>query len=73
MTTPSWPWWSRGWASASCPELLLKNAPYHLEVRELDPPATRQIGVACKHANTLSPAARQFLQHVKQEAGGDEC
>lgn len=55
------------------PELLLKNAPYHLEVRELDPPATRQIGVACKHANTLSPAARQFLQHVKQEAGGDEC
>ena len=51
------------------PELLLKNAPYHLEVRELDPPATRQIGVACKSAHALSPAARQFLQHVKQSAG----
>ena len=50
------------------PELLLKNAPYHLEVRELDPPATRQIGVACKHANTLSP--RRPAVPAARQAGG---
>ena len=50
------------------PELLLKRTPYKLAKRELDPPATRQIGVACKQPQALSPAARQFLQHVKQAA-----
>ena len=42
------------------PELLLKNAPYHLEVRELDPPATRQIGVACKTPTPSPPPPGSF-------------
>ena len=58
----------RGLGMSILPELLLKRTPYKLAKRELDPPATRQIGVACKHPQSLSPAARQFLQHVKQTA-----
>lgn len=58
----------RGLGMSILPELLLKRTPYQLAKRELDPPATRQIGVACKQPQALSPAARQFLQHVKQAA-----
>ena len=47
------------------PELLLKRSPYPVETRELDPPATRRIGIACRHVQSLSPEARQVWQYFK--------
>ena len=58
----------QGLGMSILPELLLKRTPYRLVKRELDPPATRQIGVACRNPQALSPAARQFLHHVRQAA-----
>ncbi|MFR0911429.1 MAG: LysR family transcriptional regulator substrate-binding protein [Evtepia gabavorous] len=58
----------RGLGISILPELLLKRTPYRLAKRELSPPATRQIGVACKNPQALPPAARQFLHHIKQAA-----
>lgn len=48
------------------PELLLRRTPYQVEKRELDPPATRQIAIACKHQSALPPAARQFWAYAKK-------
>lgn len=56
----------QGLGMSILPELLLKRTPYRLVKRELDPPATRQIGVVCKSVQALSPAARQFLHHIKE-------
>lgn len=56
----------RGLGISILPELLLRRTPYKVAKRELDPPATRQIGIACKSTAALPPAARQFLQHIKQ-------
>ena len=56
----------RGLGISILPELLLRRTPYKVAKRELDPPATRQIGIACKSTASLPPAARQFLQHIKQ-------
>lgn len=56
----------RGLGVSLLPELLLRRTPYKVAKRELDPQATRQIGVACKSVSALSPAARQFWRHVEQ-------
>lgn len=61
----------RGLGMSILPELLLKRTPYHLAKRELDPPATRQIGIACKNPQALPPAARQFLNYVKKASFGE--
>lgn len=55
----------RGLGMSILPELLLKRTPYKLTKLELDPPATRQIGMVCKSTQGLPPAARQFWKYVK--------
>ncbi|MCI8414743.1 MAG: LysR family transcriptional regulator [Ruminiclostridium sp.] len=56
----------QGLGMSILPELLLRRIPYQLTTRELDPPARRQIGIACKSIQNLPPAARQFLNYVKK-------
>lgn len=46
------------------PELLLKDAPYELEIKELDPPVWRTIGIAYNPDQT-SKATRKFIHHVQ--------
>ncbi len=57
----------RGLGMSILPELLLKRTPYKLAKRELDPPATRQIGVACKHPQSSPLLPVSF---AAREAGG---
>lgn len=54
------------------PELLLQDTPYKLSIKELDPPAFRTIGIAY-HNDFISPAARRFLDHVKQHFSYDNA
>ena len=56
----------QGLGMSILPELLLQRIPYRIATRELDPPATRQIGIACRSVQNLPPAARQFLNYVKR-------
>ena len=57
---------AQGLGMSVLPELLLKSSPYPVETRELAPPATRRIGIACRQVQRLSPAARQVWQYIKQ-------
>ena len=45
------------------PELLLRGTPHKLEIKELDPPAFRTIGIGYKE-ELLSSATRRFLDHA---------
>ncbi|MBP1757985.1 MAG: cmpR [Firmicutes bacterium] len=46
------------------PELLLANTPYQLEIKELDPPSFRTVGIGF-NKNSLSLATQTFIDHVK--------
>jgi DNA-binding transcriptional LysR family regulator len=53
------------------PELLLQDAPYKLTIKELEPPAFRTIGIGYRK-DYCSPAARRFIDHVKEHIGSPE-
>lgn len=43
--------------------MVLRRIPYHIALRPLARPAFRQIGLAMRQGNSLSPAAKRFLQY----------
>nr|WP_296033010.1 LysR family transcriptional regulator substrate-binding protein [uncultured Dorea sp.] len=53
--------------SAILPDLILKRIPYDVEVRPLDVPACRKIGLAYKSKETCSAAMHRFLEYIKCE------
>ncbi|MDF2838466.1 MAG: cmpR [Evtepia sp.] len=55
----------QGLGMSILPELLMKGTTYQLKKMELDPPLFREICLAYKNAQTLSPAAKQFISYVK--------
>ena len=48
------------------PELILRRCPYRIELRELDPPAWRDIGVAVRSRDELPLAVERFLGYVAE-------
>ena len=46
------------------PKLILKRIPYHIALRSLAQPAYRKIGLAMRVGDTLSPAAKRFLEYL---------
>ncbi len=48
------------------PRLILQNVPYRITCRETEPRVSRDIGLAFRDSNTLSRAARQFIQVLQQ-------
>ena len=46
------------------PQLILKRIPYHITLRPLAQPAYRKIGLAMRAGDTLSPAAKRFLEYL---------
>jgi DNA-binding transcriptional LysR family regulator len=57
----------RGLGMSILPELLLKRTQYQLLKQELDPPIKRDICLGYKDAQQLHPAARQFVQFVRDQ------
>lgn len=57
----------RGLGMSILPELLLRRTQYKLVKRELDPPVQREICLAFKEMQGLHPAARQFIQFVREQ------
>lgn len=52
------------------PELILRRIPYQIIAKELEIPAFRHIGIAMRDKESLSLAAKRFLeylQHIKKE------
>ena len=46
------------------PELILRRIPYRIAVKELDVPASREIGIALKCKKSASLAVRRFLEYL---------
>lgn len=46
-------------------ELVLQRTPFHVVVRPLDPPQYREIGLAVRSFETLSPTAKRFVDYVE--------
>lgn len=47
------------------PKLVLERCPYDIEIRELDPPAYRDLAIATKPNVRLTPAAASFLKFIR--------
>lgn len=46
------------------PDMILKRIPYRLEIRSLKVPYYREIGLAMKNQNRLTPATQKFIEYV---------
>ncbi len=57
----------KGLGMSILPELLMKDTAYRLKKVELDPPIYREICLAYKNTQSLSPVARAWIRHVKEE------
>ena len=47
------------------PKLILKRIPYHIIPKELDVPASRDIGLALKDKKTASLAVKRFIEYLQ--------
>ncbi len=54
-----------GLGVSSLTELMLHRTPFHVVVRPLDPPQYREIGLAARSFDDLSPCAKCFVDYVE--------
>lgn len=47
------------------PEMILKRISYNIEIRSLEKPYYREIGLAVKDINKISPATKKFIKYLK--------
>ena len=47
------------------PSLILKRIPYRVEIRPLEPPYYRKIGLAVKNKERLTPATEMFIKYLE--------
>ena len=55
----------KGMGVGILPDLILRRVPYRLEVRSLEEPYYRSIGLAMKDRNHLTPAVRKFIEYLR--------
>lgn len=46
------------------PDLILRRVPYRIEIRSLDEPYYRSVGLAMKDSDHLTPAVRKFIEYL---------
>ena len=47
------------------PDMILRRIPYKFEIRSLEKPYYREIGLAMKNRNRLTPATQKFIEYLK--------
>ena len=47
------------------PDMILRRIPYKLEIRSLEVPYYREIGLAMKNRNRLTPATQKFIEYLR--------
>lgn len=55
----------KGMGIGILPDMILKRIPYKIEVRSLKEPYYREIGLAMKNRNRLTPAVQKFTEYLK--------
>lgn len=54
----------RGMDVSILPDMILRRIPYRLEIRALQKPYYRPIGLARKHGAHPAPAVRKFIEYL---------
>ena len=54
----------KGLGLSILPELILRRIPYKIEVRPLQKPYYRPVGLAMKKEANLTPAVRKFIEYL---------
>ena len=61
----------RGMGVSILPDLILKRVPYRIEIRPLEEPYYRSVGLAMKNRAHLTPAVQKFMEYLPfREAAG---
>lgn len=55
---------ANGFGICIMPELTMNDIPYDTKRYEMDPPAWRNIGLACLNPDLMAPAVRTLYQHI---------
>ena len=63
----------KGMGVGILPDLILRRVPYRLEVRSLEEPYYRSIGLAMKDRNHLTPAVRKFIEYLPFRENPEHC
>lgn len=54
----------KGMGISILPDLILKRVPYKIEIRPLEEPYYRSIGLAMKNRKNLTPAVKKFIEYL---------
>lgn len=54
----------KGMGISILPDLILKRVPYKIEIRPLEEPYYRSIGLAMKSRKDLTPAVQKFIEYL---------
>lgn len=54
----------KGMGISILPDLILKRVPYKIELRPLEEPYYRSIGLAMKNRKNLTPAVQKFIEYL---------
>lgn len=55
----------KGLGVSILPEMILKRIPYNIEIRSLEVPFYREIGIAMRNKKQLTPAVTKFIEYLK--------
>ena len=54
----------KGMGLSILPDLILQRIPYDIEIRPLQTPYYRQIGLAMKDRKQVTPAVQKFIEYL---------
>ena len=54
----------KGMGVSILPDMILQRIPYHVEIRPLQNPYYRAIGLAIKNPKQLTPAVKKFIEYL---------
>lgn len=54
----------KGMGISILPDLILRRVPYKIEIRPLEEPYYRSIGLAMKNRKNLTPAVQKFIEYL---------
>ncbi len=60
----------KGMGVSILPDMILRRIPYEIEIRPLSKPYYRNIGLAMKNREHITPAVRKFLEYLKYSEQG---
>lgn len=54
----------KGMGISILPDLILRRVPYKIEIRPLEEPYYRSVGLAMKNRKNLTPAVQKFIEYL---------